>query len=331
MIRSIKAMVEWADTMGSYIGSGDTYSHPIVAYTLAEIYGVTRIPRVKTAMDKTIAVVINNINKNGSYAYWYDRVPRIEGNQRDPVTGKLKKGEKPEPPSDLSFAGWNYQALKSALSAGCDLPGLETAIDLSLKGLRMHCNEKTGGFSVGPNGNPDIGMTSLGILCMGLLGDGESKEAKKSLEWLKKVNEKGLRTCSWKYDKAVHTEYEKSFTYAVYTWYYQTQMLFQASRGQGALWNNWNKAFSKALIDEQNADGSWLTPAEKYGASYLDPKKDNAEWHYVKYFEDPKDLKIYATTMCALSLEVYYRYLPTYKLVKETAKKAAGKEDDLAF
>lgn len=329
MIRAIKKMVEWPNTMGAYLPPGDNYAHPIAAYTLSEIYGVTRIPRVKEAMDKTVEVVINNINKNGSYAYWYDRVPQIRS--RDPITGKISKGTTPQPPSDLSFAGWNYQALKSALSAGCELPGLETAIDMSLKGLRMHCNEKEGGFSLGPGGKPDIGMTSLGILCMGLLGDGDSKECRKSLEWLKKNYDKGLRTCSWKYDKVVCEEYNKSFTYAIYTWYYQTQMLFQASRGQGSLWNNWNNAFGKTLIDEQNQDGSWLTPAEKYGKSILDPKKSNAEWLFNSDMDDPKDLKTYATAMCTLSLEVYYRYLPTYKLVKETTKKSNAKEDDLSF
>lgn len=330
MIKAIRNMVEWPDRMGNYIGPGDNYAHPVTAYTLAEIYGVTRIPRVKVAMDKAMEVVINNINKNGSYAYWYDRIPRIMPGDRDNVTGKIKKGCVPEPPSDLSFAGWNYQALKSALSAGCELPGLETAIDMSLKGLRAHCNEKEGGFSLGLRGKPDIGMSSLGILCMGLLGDGDSKEARKSLEWIKKNNEKGLRTCSWKFDKSVHEEYGKAFTYAIYTWYYQTQMVFQASRGQGALWNNWNKAFSKALIDEQNPDGSWITPAEKYGQSVLDPKKDNAEWLQNRDMDELLDLKVYATTLCALSLEVYYRYLPTYKLVKESTKKS-GKEDDLSF
>ncbi len=333
MIKAIRNMVEWPDRMGSYIGPGDNYSHPVTAYTLAEIYGVTRIPRVKVAMDKAVEVVINNINKNGSYAYWYDRVPRIQPGDRDPVTGKIKKGLVPQPPSDLSFAGWNYQALKSALSAGCELPGLETAIDMSIKGLHKHCNEKEGGFSLGIGGKQDIGMTSLGILCLGLLGDGDSKEAHKSLEWIKKNNEKGLRTCSWKFDKSVHEEYNKAFTYAIYTWYYQTQMVFQASRGQGVLWNNWNKAFSKALIDEQNADGSWLTPAEKYGSGVLDTKKDNAEWIGKGDGDlgEMIDLKVYSTALCTLSLEVYYRYLPTYKLVKESSKKSNAKEDDLAF
>jgi len=326
VIKALKAMIAWTDRAGSYyIGPGDTYSHPVVAYALAEAYGITKIPMLKASMDKTMDFIVNNMNKNGSYSYWYDRVPRVM--RRDPVTGLMPKGDSPQPPSDLSFAGWNYQALKAALSAGCEIPGLEQAIDNAVKGLKTHCDEKDGGFSVGPGGKPDFGMTSLGVLCLGLLGEGDSKEAKKSLEWVKKCNRLGIKTCSWRYNKDVHEEYNKAFTFAVYTWYYQTQMLFQATHGQGPLWHAWNSAFSKSLIDEQNSDGSWLTPAENYGSSDLDPKKVNAEWSHVRYFEDPKDLKIYATTYCCLSLEVYYRYLPTYKLLKDGAKKPAAQRD----
>ena len=30
--------------------------------------------------------------------------------------------------------------------------------------------------------------------------------------------------------------------------------------------------------------------------------------------------KVYSTALCALSLQVYYRYLPTYKMPKQVAK-----------
>ncbi len=327
IVKALKKMVRWVEEADNYVGPGDTYSHPVVAYALAEAYGITRIPMLKASMEKAVDVVVSNINKNGSYSYWYDRVPRIQ--RRDPVTGLMPNGDTPQPPCDLSFAGWNYQALKAALSAGCELPGLDQAIDMSLKGLKAHCDEKDGGFSVAPGGKPDFGMSSLGILCMGLLGEGDSKEARKSLEWVKKNNRLGLKTCSWRYSKDVHEEYGKAFTFAIYTWYYQTQMLFQATHGQGPVWQAWNSAFSKSLISEQSPDGSWSTPAEKYGSSDLDPKKVNAEWSHVRYFESPKDLKIYATAYCCLSLEVYYRYLPTYKLLKEgRAKGHRQKEAD---
>jgi hypothetical protein len=96
-------------------------------------------------------------------------------------------------------------------------------------------------------------------------------------------------------------------------------------------WHTWNDSFSKTYLDEQEKDGSWLTPAEKYGKSVLDAVKSNAEWSHVKSFADIKDLKIYATALNSLTLEVYYRYLPTYQLVKAQPVKKASQDDDLGL
>jgi hypothetical protein len=82
-------------------------------------------------------------------------------------------------------------------------------------------------------------------------------------------------------------------------------------------------------VKEQNPDGSWSTPAEKYGSRNLDPMKINAEWRHVPNFKLNKDLEIYSTTLCVLTLEVYYRYLPTFKLItNKNTKQAKGVDDD---
>ena len=333
IVKALKKMLEWVDKRcRPYLSSGwYSYDHALIAYTIAEAYGITKMPKLKDAMNKTMEFIINNQNKRGTFSYGYDRVPVIQHFDRDPVTGKLLKGRSPEPPSNLAFSGWNYQALKSAFSAGCDLPGLQEAIDRAKLGVKYHenPNKKEGGFSEGPRGRPDFGMTSVGILCLGLLGDGESKEAKRAMDWMQKHNANGMKTCAWRYNTEVHKEYPKAFTHALYTWYYLTQVIFQDTKGKGGAWNRWNKAFSTAYVKEQNSDGSWSTPAEKYG-SHLDSNKVNAEWHFVKEYSDEKDLKLYATTQNCLTLEVYYRYLPTYQLSKPAEKKASivdGEED----
>ena len=328
VLKAIKRMITWIEaSSGNYMGQGDQYTHPIIAYAISETYGMTKTPKARDAMNKAIAVIIDNINRNGSYGYWYDRVPKPE--RRDPITGKMPKNMTFQPPSDLSFAGWNYQALKAAHSAGCDLAGLDDAIELAIGGLKKHYSVAEGGYAKGLGGKPDIGMTALGILCAGLLGDGEGKEAKKSFEWLKKYNKLGIGNCSWKFNKDVYSEYPESFNQALYTWYYQTQALFQTTKGQGPVWKRWNDAFNGTFIKEQNSDGSWLPPAEKYGAGNLDPAKVSAEWAHVPEYKSGNNLKIYATTLCTLTLEVYYRHLPTYKLTKETKKKV--EKDDLGL
>jgi hypothetical protein len=303
-----------------YVGNGDSYSHPIVSYALAEAYGITRMPKIKNAMDKALSSIINGMNKEGAFNYYYDRVPRML--HRDKVSGKLPKDSQPQPISDLSFSGWNYQALIAAYAAGSDHPGLYDALKRAVDGLKTQGRfHKEGGFGIHPGNKPDFGMSSVGLLCLGLLNEDRAAETKKALKWLKAYNKRGLETCTWKYDRKIHKDYPKAFTHAIYTWYYQTQALFHACNGKGNLWRKWNKVFGKALINEQNPDGSWLTPAEKYGAGHIDKESVNAEWRHVDQFKDPKDLKIYATSLCCLTLQVYNLQLTTYKLARKKDKK----------
>jgi hypothetical protein len=53
----------------------------------------------------------------------------------------------------------------------------------------------------------------------------------------------------------------------------------------------------------------------------------------VDFYKEGVDLQIYSTTLCCLTLEVYYRYLPTYKLSRTTGRRAnlIEEEDDLGL
>lgn len=327
IISAIKCMIKWVNEKKNYLGDGHSYSHPVVTYALAEAYGITRMPKIKTAMDKALDSIIKGMNKEGGFNYYYDRVPRIL--KRDNVSGKMPADSQPQPLSDLSFSGWNYQALIAAYAAGSEHPGLYDALKRAVEGLKSQARlNKEGGFGINPGGKPDFGMSSVGLLCLGLLNEDKATETKKALKWLKTYNRSGLEKCSWKYDRKVHMEYPKAFTHAVYTWYYQTQALFHASNGKGSLWRRWNKVFGNAMIKEQNPDGSWLTPAEKYGAGHLDKNTVNAEWRHVEQFKNPKDLKIYATSLCCLTLQVYNLQLTTYKLAGNKNKKTLKITED---
>jgi len=63
------------------------------------------------------------------------------------------------------------------------------------------------------------------------------------------------------------------------------------------------------LLAKQQPDGSWKTPPGD--ASFR--------------LKDAKDLSIYASGVCALMLEVYYRYLPSYSIAE-----SAGLKDGVA-
>jgi hypothetical protein len=76
-----------------------------------------------------------------------------------------------------------------------------------------------------------------------------------------------------------------------YFWYYGTLAIFQR---QGDDWRRWNAALQQELLGRQRWDGplagSW--DADDVFGGYGG--------------------RVYSTSLAALSLEVYYRYLPTH-------------------
>ena len=94
----------------------------------------------------------------------------------------------------------------------------------------------------------------------------------------------------------------------IYYWYYATQVLHNVP---GPDWDNWNRKMRKLLIQTQVksgcAEGSW-DPVE--------PVKD--PW-------GEAGGRIMITSLSALTLEVYYRYLPLYKLEENEKPVALAK------
>jgi hypothetical protein len=83
-----------------------------------------------------------------------------------------------------------------------------------------------------------------------------------------------------------------------YNWYYQTQAMFHAGT---STFREWNNNFAPLMVKHQQPDGHWKCPGIK-SPGVCDP--------------------YYSTCLNALSLQVYYRYLPTYKEPEKMIKKA---------
>ena len=83
----------------------------------------------------------------------------------------------------------------------------------------------------------------------------------------------------------------------VYYWYYATQAMHNLP---GYEWDTWNRNMRRILIDTQVsrgcASGSW------------DPAVPSADQH------GATGGRLMMTSLSALTLEVYYRYLPLYRL-----------------
>jgi hypothetical protein len=184
------------------------------------------------------------------------------------------------PRRDTSVGGWQIQALKAAYLAGADESDrIRTAMDKAIEDIKSVHNAETGKFGYTDKSWGSDSVNGIGILCMQLLGHGKDKEVRQALQALKAA------TCDW----------GKPEAYAMYGWYYITQAKFHHG---GSTWAAWNSRFARVLTRSQNDDGSWTAPGEAAG---LDHGK---ETNYGP---------AYATTFAALTLQVYYRFLPTYQ------------------
>ena len=294
VLKAIRKLIEFANTAnaeGLIQNGGNGYGHAMVAYALSEAFALTKIPMIEEAMNKTITRIVTGQNSLGSYNYNYNNAP--------------SKESEGAPRCDLSVGGWNYQALKAAFAAGCTVKGLETAIEVGKNtGLKKTHYVASGGFSYSGSASGGKGssptMASVGTLCLQLFGEGKAKEAQDGLKWIETTNNGALMKCDWSEGKP----------WALYQWYYQTQAIFQGYSGSGGSWDSWNKEFQRALMKEQESDGHWSSPMEKYGKD----KAGHAESSQGAFKGTPLDIYIWSTSLCTLMLEVYYRYLPTFKV-----------------
>jgi hypothetical protein len=214
---------------------------------------------------------------------------------------KYKKGKR----WDLSIAGWQIQALKAGFAAGAEIPSLLTAMKKASEFVKTtYKNQKFGYSSPGSGKN----MTGVGTLSLQLLGEGGSREVQGGCETIlsRRMEKLGgiLTEANW----------SKTAGKYLYGWYYDTQAMFHKG---GSYWRKWNSIFQKVLTTFQEEDGHWEVGKASYG------------------FKEDLSGKIYCTTLCCLQLEVYYRYLPTYKVVKTNfirrAKLDITKDDDVGL
>ena len=184
-----------------------------------------------------------------------------------------------------SVSGWQMQALKAAQMAGAQNEGLKDAMERAIARLKTR-QVDDGQFyyiQTGPGSRRDHGNTAVATLCLQLLCHSRSAEARKGAQALR--------------DASIDWDNPPSWPMSV--WYYITQVKFHQG---GNEWRTWNEAFARAYTRNQNDDGSWTSPA-KSGA--------NIPFGYEHFFGPA-----FSTAMSALTLQVYYRFLPTYQAIE---------------
>ena len=186
---------------------------------------------------------------------------------------------------DTSLGGWCSQALKAAYIAGAGNPGLKRSMDLAVADLKSVQQEDGSFLYTDRNSHATHSMTAVAVLGMQLLGHDRDAEVRKGLNYLEDAR------CDWKNPPA----------WPMYAWYYISQSKFHQGGGE---WTSWNNKFAPQFIRNQNPDGSWNSA----GLSLKAGTTGRENMH-----------PVYATTLAALTLQVYYRFLPTYQPIGEQA------------
>lgn len=193
----------------------------------------------------------------------------------------LKKSNR----NDISVAAWCVQALKAAKMAELECPGLVPAMKKAIAGVKGN-QSSTGRFGYISAGDGTGGLTGAGVLSLQFLGAGNDPATRRGVQFMSNW------TCDWS---------GAGMQNPIYYWYYSTQANFHAG---GDAWNTWNKQFSPVLVKAQTVvKGVYTWKGKARDIGYWTPAsgREFAKSH------------VYNTTLCALMLQVYYRYLPTYK------------------
>lgn len=193
---------------------------------------------------------------------------------------------------DTSLGGWCIQAMKAAYIAGADHPRLKPAMDLALADMKSVQKADGSFYYSNAASHSTHGITAVAVLSLQLLGHGSGKAAAGGLDVLQAAR------CDW-------TDPPE---WPMYAWYYISQTKFHEG---GARWTRWNSEFAPQFIRNQNPDGSWTSA----GLALKSGTTGRENMH-----------PAYATTLAALTLQVYYRFLPTYQPVEEQVA-APGNDD----
>jgi hypothetical protein len=236
-----------------------------------------------------------------SEAYALTRIPSLRANMENGAlfvvagmqdTGGYTYGYAKNGRRDTSVAGWQAQALKAAYIAGAEVPGLKDALKKVADGMRMNYQPASQRFIYATDySGLTWAVTAIGTLSLQLLGYPSDEKVEKALESLEPI------LCSW--DAPGVGEWP------MYSWYYLSQCKFHSKKASH--FERWNNSYAPEMIKHQNTDGSWTPPAERevaYGP-------------------------VYGTAFTALTLQVYYRFLPTFQEIKAEEAPTENQSDDI--
>ena len=183
---------------------------------------------------------------------------------------------KPREAADTSVVGWQVMALKSAQMAELNVP--EKSLQEAQRWLFSVAGQQQNLGRFAYQGQQyNPAMTAESLLCLEYLDiEHESEHLMHGTSFLLANLPQKGRETS-------------------YYWYYGTQAMFHL---QGEPWQQWNAAIHPLLIESQRTDGIMA-----------------GTWDAQDQWENAGG-RIYATSIRILMLEVYYRHLPIYQIIR---------------
>ncbi|MCA8945202.1 MAG: terpene cyclase/mutase family protein [Planctomycetes bacterium] len=253
------------------------YAHTLATFAITDLYLVTGDESLRTPMRRALEYLLSMQGPGGGWDY----------DQRYP---SKRESWEPSTRDDLSISGWAILALVAAREANFEIP--QDNLDRLAQFLK-DCTRKDGQAVYADegtrSGHRGMAMLAASNVCRRLLGEpNDSWVQQKQLEKISK------EPPSWSRANDLNGS-------NMYYWYYGSvsMLLSKDTSGGEDRWRQWNIALKRTLLDNQVKSGARRGSFDPVG-------------HWAKNGGG----RVYATAICALNLEIYYRYEPEYLRVR---------------
>lgn len=209
--KGLDFIISQQNAKNGYIGSS-MYNHAFATKALAESYGVVDNPKIAPALKQAVELILSaqKRSRSGGWRYTPDSTD-----------------------ADTTVTGCQMVTLFAARNAGIAVP--DEAIRKGLTYLAKNRGaDGSYGYTSSLGGKPTL--TAIGVLCLSLAKEKDSKGYQNSVEYLKKS-----------------LDYRDRY-YPYYFEYYMSQALFHSD---DAAWREWNARNIRYLATVQAMDGSF--------------------------------------------------------------------------
>ncbi len=209
-------------------GHGPMYDHGFATLFLAEVYGMTRSPRLRNSLERAVRLIINSQNKEGGWRYTPD--------SKD---------------ADLSVTVCEVMALRAARNGGIFVP--KETIDKCTEYVRK-CQTPEGAFryQLTTTWQVTFGLTAAGVVALNSAGiyDGQPIEA--GLRYLEQFRPSST--------------FRQPVTHYFYGHYYAVQALWHAGGKRWREWYS-DIRDELVHFPLHTSSGGWRDPSS-YGDEY---------------------------------------------------------------